>query len=152
MLRPKLIGGIIIVLAVALASVFSGKFPNIGGSGDGADGETQVSVAVESSTATPTEVAPVEAGPSDVVLVLIDGSKYLLQHPDGSAGTEIDLETLIEQVQQAPGNSEGIQLSVSRSEASLPSAEKALEDALEKADIGDASVEWKEGLVASAGS
>ncbi len=161
MVRPRLIGGVIVVLAVALAGIFSGLFPGMGGlgEGDGSDGAARVSVDGEDAVATPDvepdsedEAPEADAGPSDVVMVLIDGRSYRLQQSGQEPGAEIDLPALIQKVRQAPGNSEGIKLSVSRSKASLPSAEKALEDALKNAGIEEESVERKEGLVASPGS
>jgi hypothetical protein len=110
-------------------------------------GETQVSIGSADRIASPIEPAkekeelPIEV--PDVVRILIDDRQYYLRSETGSV-TEapIALPKLVQLIELAPGDEDGLRVRVYRKATARASAEEKLKTALTEAGIHDAAVFW----------
>jgi hypothetical protein len=123
-----------------------------GGAGSeigGGDGETHVSVGSEKLIKNPSTRTAVQNQDDasipvpDVVRVLIDDREFLLRSAnDDSRDAKISLPKLIQLIEQAPGDADGLRVRIYRKTTARASAEESLKDKLTAAGIEDAAVFW----------
>lgn len=92
------------------------------------------------STTPATDNIVLPANVPSVIKVVIDDRSYFLRSTDGDRPVEI--AELIALAKAAAGDADGIRVRVYRKGTSRPSAENALQDALNAAKIGDNAVFW----------
>jgi hypothetical protein len=148
--RKRNILGVALVAGIGLG-VYLGQFKGFGlgggsqmGIGIG-DGEPQVTVESSDTTTKPLELTQ-EQEPSlvpDVIRVLIDDREFLLRSASkGGMDVPVTLPKLIQLIQDAPGDADGIRVRVSMKTKARASAEENLKKELEAAGIDDAAVLW----------
>ena len=79
---------------------------------------------------------------SDVVRVLIDDRKFKLKSEISGAEIPVDLEKLIELIQQAPGDKDGLRVRIYRTTTARASAEESLKQELTAAGIDETAIFW----------
>ena len=111
------------------------------------DGETQATISSADPIKALTEPANQEdlnsIPVSNVVRVLIDNYQFLLRGEKGDAKTvPVDLKKLMELVQAAEGDEDGIRLKIYRNDSTRASSEEKLKQALAEAGVADTAVFW----------
>ena len=143
----RLIGaGILVAVAGAFLSLFTGLFSGFGGGGGEGDGSNSDNVEVNSSTHnTETEIVPpAEQLSSDGMLdIIIDDEKYLVKQKDGTR-IEMSLADIVERAPQMPGNADGKLVKVSLKRSSVFEAERKLKEDLAAAGVNETQIDWVE--------
>lgn len=173
-MKIKTIAGTVVVLGVLLAGLLNGLFKGFGpgGSSSGTGtGATMVNSSTEATdnAATSEPMAPAEEpaikeetvpdeSPSvaepelpETVDVLIAGRDFSVRSIGSKSKkyTPASIADIMEMIQAAPGDSDGIRVRIVRDESALPVAEIELQRQLREAGIPDTSVLWVKELVRS---
>lgn len=111
--------------------------------------ETTTVTTTETTTEPPNQ-APIEAGeqsePVKTVFVLIDGRNYLLRRgPQGQAAFKpAELDEVVLAAEQATGDDNGIRVRVEQKSSARDTAERALREKLDAANVSGDAVLWKD--------
>ncbi len=149
--RNMAVGGSFLIVG-AIAIWLAGLLSGLGISNGDGDGEVQVSLTPdmagalgETDNSPPSEPQEMEnIKPVSVVSVRIDGQDYEVENSKGSSAdfAAIDLDSLMQLIEAAPGDENGLRVRIARQKSSRVSAEKALEKALEEVGLNEEQVLW----------
>ena len=157
--RKRNILGTALIAGIGLG-VYFGQFKGFGLGGGSqfglglSDGETQATIESPAGAIKPLDIKPVDIKPldpensvtpqdvSDVVRVLIDDRKFKLKSEISGAEIPVDLKKLIELIQQAPGDEDGLRVRIYRTTTSRASAEESLKQELTAAGIDETAIFW----------
>jgi hypothetical protein len=144
LIRFRSVATVALVIGIA-AGVWLGDFwKGFGrgkglGLGPGAPATSPKGDQPASDTATATKL-PIVKSPGNVVHVVIrDRSYFVIGEDEEKPAT---LEQVIEAVRNTSGDEDGVRLRVHRAGSSRPSAELALQDALQDAQIPESAAYW----------
>lgn len=152
--RKRNILGTALIAGIGMG-VYLGQFKGFGLGGGSqfglglSDGETQATIESPAGAIKPLDIKPVDPensvtsqDVSDVVRVLIDDRKFKLKSEISGAEIPVDLKKLIELIQQAPGDEDGLRVRIYRTTTSRASAEESLKQELTAAGIDETAIFW----------
>ena len=154
--RKRNVLGAALVAGIGLG-VYLGQFKGFGlgggshfgiGTSDGGPGEgaaSQTVAAVSEPVVKPLESTKSDEAlaASDVIRVVIDEREFLVRSgKKGDAGVAVTLPKLMELIEKAPGDADGIRVRISMKANARASAEEKLRKELEAAGIDDAAILW----------
>lgn len=153
-MRIRTIAGTVVVLAVALAGILKGLFPNFGGGGGNGEGagngpQPQIEAPQEPTEKPAPDVKTEDREAPEVLTVLIEDRHYAIRQSDGNGETwnRIELERVVELAEQTPGNADGVRVRIIRDESARASAEIELQERLRKAGLSKESIVMAPDLV-----
>lgn len=146
----------IVAIGIAIGMYLNGWFKGTG-TGSSGDSETVSSTDDQSrdeddrpmlaSTVTETSTEVSRETKSNNVLELIVAKDSYEVKRESSAPEPVELGRVIALAKETTGNDAGIRVRIFKRKTSLPTAEIALKEALEQADLPDESIHWEEELL-----
>lgn len=157
-MRIRTIAGTVVVLALALAGILKGLFPNFGGGGNGdgpGDGPRPQADAPEEPAVDPApDVAPPDRVPPQVLNVLVEDRHYAVRRTAGGREiwNRVELDRVVALAEQTPGNADGVRVRIVRDESARASAEIELHERLLEAGLPKESIVTERDLIRNSDS